>query len=386
MAAALVAVAAWPVGAALAQTARYAPAPTVSPETAGYYLIPSATLAEVFDSNVFLNTNPEFDFISRLTLGGQLGYRSAPFTILGNYSFDTEVYARNPSLDNVGQNQRGSLDVRYLPERHTTLGLNAAFARTNNPVLLSQQVGLQPVAQIQPGRQESTGFTITPSVSHQFSQLWSGNASYAYSIFTGQNTSSTTSNVLTLGTTRLFSPADTGALNYYFRTYDSSQGLVTSNVFTLGWTHRFSEFTTVSARAGPRFSQGQVRPEVFASVQHRMKFVDLSLTYAVDAGCRPGRVGARDHQLRVRDAQASSWRASSGLGGAELSDLVERGALEHRARPTTTPSTRPPPYQINKWLSAGASYSWSLQTGSGGDIPHNLLAVGLTVAYPLRID
>src|SRR5262249_6358577 len=242
-----------------------------------------------------------------------------------------------------------------------------------------------PVAQIQPGRQESIGFTITPSVSHQLSQLWSGNASYAYSILTGQNTGSTTTNVLTLGTTRLFSPADTGALNYYFRTYDSSQGLVTANVFTLGWTHRFSEFTTVSARAGPRFSQGQVGPEIFASVQHRLKFVDLSLTYAqtqaVDLGASApvttnSLFGTASFQLArfLRVSVGPSFQVSSSEGHSNT------GTTYYYAVNATAT------YRINKWLSAGASYSWSLQTGSGGEIPHNLLAVGLTVAYPLRID
>src|SRR5262245_52682767 len=382
---ALVLVATGPAGAALAQVGRYAPTPSLTTETAGYYLIPSATLAEVFDSNIFLNADPQWDFITRLTTGFQAGFRSVPFTILGNYSFDTEVYARNPSLDNVGQNQRGSFDLRYLPERHTTLGLDAVFARTNNPVLLSQQVGLQPVAQIQPGRQESIGFTITPSISHQFSPLWTGTAAYSYSVYSGQDIDTTTTNVLALGLTRLFSPADTGALNYYFRTYDSRLAFVMANVFTLGWTHRFSEFTTVTARAGPRFSQGQVGPEIFASVQHRMKFVDLSLTYvdtqAVDLGASEpvttrSVAAAATFQLAryLRVSVGPSFQISSGEANSNI------GTTYYYA--VSAVAT----YQINKWLSAIASYSWSLQTGFGGDIPHNLVALGLTVTYPMRVD
>ena len=375
----------WVATPATAQTASpYAPSiPAAGP--AGYYLIPSVTLAEVFDSNVFLTTNPEFDFITRLTSGAQFGYRSAPFTVLGDYSFDTEVYARNPDLDNVGQNQRGTLGIRYLPDRRTVLGLNAVFARSSNPVLLAQQQGLQPVALIQPGRRETTGFTITPNASYKFSRAWSGSAAYSYSLITEDGGASTTSNVLTLGTNRTFTRMDTGSLNYYFRAYDSSQGSTITNAFTLGWTHLFSQFTTVTARAGPRLTEGHVGPEVFLGVQHRLKFVDLSLSYAntqaVDLG-QSGPVttqtvsGAAEVRVSrfLRVSVGPSFQTSSGEGQSDT------GTIYYYAVNTNVT------YRINKWLSAQASYSWSLQTGTGGTIPHHLLWVGLTVTYPMRID
>jgi hypothetical protein len=378
--------AAWPAAPALAQTAGSYAAPSIpSAGPGGYYLIPSVTLAEVFDSNVFLTTNPESDFITRLTLGSQFGYKSAPLTILGNYSFDTEVYARNPDLDNVGQNQRGVVDIRYLPDRRTTLGLNAVFARSSNPTLLAQQQGLQPIAQIQTGRQETTGFTITPNASYKFSRLWSGTAAYSYSLFTQQGGTSTTSNVVTLGTSRVFTPKDTGSLNYYFRAYESDQGSSTSNAITLGWTHAFSPFTTVTVRAGPRVTQGQLGPEVFISAQHRLKFIDLSASYVVTQAIDLGQSApVTTHTLSgaagfrvLRFLQVSvgpSFQTSSGEGQSNA------GTTDYYA--VNASAT----YQINKWLSARASYSWSLQTGTGGDIPHDLFGIGLAVAYPMRID
>jgi hypothetical protein len=383
--AALAAMASWAAAPAAAQPpVSYAPSiPTTGP--AGYYLVPSLALAEVFDSNVFLNTNPQFDFITRLTPGVEFGYKSAPLTILGNYSFDTEVYARNPDLDNVGQNQRGVLDIRYLPERRTTLGLTAVFARSSNPVLLAQQQGLQPIAQIQTGRQETTGFTIAPSASYKFSRLWSGAATYSYSLFTQQGGTSTTSNVVTLGTSRVLTPRDTGSLSYYFRTYESDQGSSTSNALTLGWKRALSPFTTVTVRAGPRLTQGQLGPEVFIAAQQRMKFIDLSASYTVTEGVDLGQsapvtthtlAGAANFRVSrfLEVSVGPSFQTSSGTGQSNI------GTTHYYAVNATAT------YQINKWLSARASYSWSLQTGSGGDIPHNLLAIGLAVVYPMRID
>lgn len=386
MMAALAAMTSWVAAPTLAQTAGSSVAPAI-PLTgpAGYYLVPSLTLSEVFDSNVFLTTNPEFDFITRLTPGVQFGYKSAPLTILGSYSFDTEVYARHPDLDNVGDNQRGALDIRYRPERPAALGLNAAFARSSNPVLLAQQQGLQPVARIQTGRQETTGFSITPDASYQFSRLWSGNAAYAYSLFTQEGGVTTSSNVVTLGTNRRFTPFDTGMLNYYFRTYNSSAASSTSNAFTLGWTHLFSEFTKVTVRAGPRFSQGQVGPEVFAGIQHRLKFVNLAFAYAATQAIDIGQgapvtthtvSASADFSLSryLQVSVAPSFQISTD-GGQSNAGTTYSYAVNASAR-----------YRINKWLSARAFYSWSLQTGTGGDIPEHVLGVDFAVAYPMRID
>ena len=60
--------------------------------------LPSFTLAEEFDDNVFVSTtDPKSDFITRFTPGLQLGYRSAPLTLLVSGSIDAEIYAEIPS-------------------------------------------------------------------------------------------------------------------------------------------------------------------------------------------------------------------------------------------------------------------------------------------------
>jgi predicted porin len=251
--------------------------------------------------------------------------------------------------------------------------------------LLAQQQGLQPVAQIQQGRQESTGFTITPNASYQFSRLWSASAAYSYSLFTQQDSPSITSNVFTLGTSRLFTPADTGTLNYYFRAYESSLGSSTSNALTVGWTHLFSQFTSVTARAGPRVTDGQLGPEVFMSAQHRLKFIELSASYVMTQAVDLGQgvpvtthtlAGAANFQLS-RFLQVSIGPSFQTWSNEGQSDVGTTYYYSVNASAT---------YWINKWLSARAAYSWTLQTGAGGDIPRNLVGVGLTVAYPMRID
>src|SRR2546427_211331 len=43
-------------------------------------------------------------------------------------------------------------------------------------------------------------------------------------------------------------------------------------------------------------------------------------------------------------------------------------------------------YQIFSWLTARTSYSFSYQEQSTGNIPHNVVLVGLDISYPFRFD
>ena len=68
----------------------------------GWVILPSFSLAEEFDDNVFVSTtDPKSDFITRFTPGLQLGYRSVPFTLLASGSIDAEIYANNSELSDA---------------------------------------------------------------------------------------------------------------------------------------------------------------------------------------------------------------------------------------------------------------------------------------------
>src|SRR4051812_1099601 len=72
-------------------------APTVAsgdrvPE--GIYVMPWIAGGVVYDDNVFFarNGTRQDDVFLRVTPGLQASYQSTPFTIIGNYRFDSEVY------------------------------------------------------------------------------------------------------------------------------------------------------------------------------------------------------------------------------------------------------------------------------------------------------
>ena len=112
-----------------------AAAPAAALAQTGWVVLPSFTLAEEFDDNVFVSTtDPKSDFITRFTPGLQLGYRSEPFTLLVSSSIDAEIYVNNPELSDAANRKRAALEMKYLPFRLLTVSLERHVLRDQYPV------------------------------------------------------------------------------------------------------------------------------------------------------------------------------------------------------------------------------------------------------------
>jgi len=357
-------------------------------QPAGYYLTPSLTLSSSFDDNVFVTSaHREADVIFRLTPGMSAGYRSLPFTILGNYAFDVENYAVHHDLDNVGDRQLGSVELRYLPHTRLTLAVNAVYARTNHPVELSRQPGLQPIARAERGLEESTAFTVSPSVTYRFAPSWSATGGYSYAVLEAGGTSTTLQEV-NLAVSRRLTAMDTGLLKYIGRRFEDDTGAEeTSHTIVAGWTRRLSAFTTVTVQAGPRLHDDKADAEVLASVQHRLKSADLSFSYARTEAVTVGESGTVVTDTLTGQA---SFRPLQYLQ-VSVGPSVQRSSPEgksSRGEETTYYYSigAGASYRINTWLTARAVYSGSLQDTAGRQILRNVLSIGLTAAYPIRTD
>ena len=149
--------------------------PSVALAQAGYYVTPSFSLGAVYDDNVFsTSSHPKADFISRFTPGIQAGYQSAPLTLLGRYTFDAEIYADHPELDNAQVRQQPSIEFRYLPTRPLTLSVNGSYFETQTPRELNGLTGLEV------GRRRAQSFSFAPSIAYQFDALTSGKGGYTF--------------------------------------------------------------------------------------------------------------------------------------------------------------------------------------------------------------
>ena len=79
------------------------------PKQHGGFLVPMLTLAETLDDNLFFTQFPETDFVTRVVLGVETGYRSTPFTVDLQASRAGDFFERHPEFDTTRARTVGQL-------------------------------------------------------------------------------------------------------------------------------------------------------------------------------------------------------------------------------------------------------------------------------------
>jgi len=379
--------------------------------TAGLYLIPSFKVSEAFDDNIFASsTNRESDFISRFYPGLQAGYSSDPFTLLLTGGFEADIFAKHPELNDPVTGWNAGLNLRYLPIRRLTLGANVAYTETKSLPTLTQTVAdltlanpLNPANTVQQGRQKTTLLNASSSAVYQFTPLTSGTSSISYTDSTFQGGASNTAYGAQVGVSRQFTLRDTGTLGDIQNVFESPGSPTTyTNAPTVGWTHQLTPLTTLGVQAGPQFSsRGGVGAYANASLSYGYKIADnvvrASVTYVHSQGFVVGQAGPTTTDTfssglafePSRSLQVSVGTTMSKFSGSTSSSGTSTSSTTTSSTSSTTTHgvTAGASYQLLRWLTARTSYSFSLQERSpGGNIPHNLILVGLDISYPFRID
>lgn len=364
---------------------------------AGWYVTPSVRLSESFDNNIFgSSSDRQTDFITRITPGLEGGYRSEPFTLLASGAFESDIFAKNPQLNDATTGWQAGLNGQYLPTRALTLGLNVSYTETKSLPTLTQ--GLASLTLVNPlnganiiqfGRQRVTLFSASSSAGYQFSPRTAATSafSYTHSTFEGGATNSVYGTQF--GVSHQFTALDTAMLTYLISVFESP-GIATevSNTPMIGWTRRFTPSTTLSIAAGPSFAEGSVSPAVNAQLNHLFKVFDKVATVSLGYTYAPGFV--------IGQAGLQNTQTAFGLIGIEplrslrvsLGPSFSRFESQNGTSPTITTYGVgvTASYQIYRWLSALASYTYSYQVQSIGNIPHSVLSFGLEVIYPVRTD
>jgi hypothetical protein len=354
----------------------------------GFYVIPSLSIAEVYDDNIFSTPSGrvrEQDIITRISPGIQAGYRSVPLTLLGRYSFDAEIFPDHSDLTDAQARQRAGIEFRYLPTRLLTLAFTGEYVETQTPGELNLVTG------IEGGRVRAQSYTVQPSVAYQFNPLTKGAGSYQFeTIESGGVTSDV--HTTTLGLDRRLTPRDTGSLGYIFRHFSfDSNDTTTSHTVTLGWLRQLTRQTSILLRAGPRFSEEDVDAEVLASIRHRLKQGELSFTYERSQDTVAGETGSVDTDTLSAGLTYQLLRFLE-VSAVPSFSRITRGSAEAEVYRAGLHLT----YQLTKWLSLLGSYQFSLQQGrleaaaiaaGRGDeeIYHNIILLGLTFTSPYRL-
>ncbi|MBI2360787.1 MAG: hypothetical protein HYV04_18100 [Deltaproteobacteria bacterium] len=370
----------------------------------GFYATPSFSLTEIYDDNIFSAVSGrKGDFITRLSPGILAGYESAPLTILGEYTFDGELFAHRTDLNKAFARQKAALDFRYLPVRLLTLALKGEFIETVTPTQLNLIAGLPPGASPPPGtppprtgvalaRERARHFLVDPSVAYRFTPFITGNVGYTFIEETVRGTT-TDGHIGKLGAEYRHTRLDTGSLEYFVRTFlFNKKNESRFHTILPGWTHDFTPQTSATLKAGPRFSErGGADVDVAAEVRHRMfrqGDAVLSYTRTTTAAIASSGASTTDNVgllFRYRPWEHVELTFSPNYYHTKL---VSNTANVYSVKFDAS-------YDITRWLSAIASYEHRFEKGilpgfgtparPSAEVVNNIFVLGLTTKFRTRV-
>jgi hypothetical protein len=363
-----------PLGRAEAQ--ELVPAP---PKQKGAFFVPMLSVAETLDDNLFFTQFPEADFVTRVNLGLQTGYRSTRFTIDAQGSRAADFFQRHPDFDTMNGRSFAQVAVDAQATKSMTLALFAGYIDTKTPSELNVFSGLAL------GRSLASRKSVTPVLTYRLSSVstFTGAFSKAHDTLDGRVADTQT---WTAGLDRRFSKRDTLGLRYERRWFDFSGGdkteHSTADVVTFGWIGDVSPRTIVLLRAGPRFAKGAVTAEVLASMKRRIKRGLLTVTYAKSQATTLGKTGALDTQSLVATVVLRVARNLEIASGPGVYHNSLRGKSLSAMRLNVESL-----WHFSSWFHLGAGYSFDLQQpdfGASGHIRRSGLNVKLVVSPDQR--
>jgi hypothetical protein len=344
---------------------------------AGWYVTPSLGVWESFEDNIFrTSSNRESDFITRFTPGVTAGYQSEPLTLLGSFEIDSEIFAKNDELSDPANRKRGGLDFRYIPTRGLTLSMAADYTETLRPAELEEDI-------LEIGRREVTRIRVRPTASYQFDPSTTGTVSYLFRDRDVEDGDETTTNRGELGLTRRITPRDVGLLGYRLTVFEAGDEEVISHTPTIGWNRELTQSTAGGVFAGPRFTDGDIEPEVGAFLEHQLRQGSIRLDYThtevlvLDQGTADfgsqDRVGVTFRYEPIRLLQLNA------------EPIFRRVIRDNRDDTFVYELRLGATYRLTRWMTVGAEYLFRFQDRQADEITRNIFSIGLNLTYPIRV-
>jgi len=332
------------------------------PKQHGGFLVPMLTLAETLDDNLFFTQFPETDFVTRVVLGVETGYRSTPFTVDLQASRAGDFFERHPEFDTTRARTVGQLTLAYLPAPPLTISVFACYLDTKTPSELNLVSGLAV------GRSLATRLSATPAMEYRLGALstLTGAFPVAHDTLDGRVADTQTGS---LGFDRRVSRRDTLSLRYEHRWFHFTGGdrteRSTADVVTVSWLGEVGERTLLLLRAGPRYGKGAFTAELLGIMKRRVKWGLVSVTYSKTQATTLGKTGALDTQSLVATFAlrvAKNLEIASGPG-------VYRNTLrgQHLMALRLNIETL---WHFSPWFHLGASYSFDRQQPDFGAPGH----------------
>jgi hypothetical protein len=253
---------------------------------------PLFAVTETYDSNISSSSlKPLSDFVTRISPGIEAEYGSALMKLQGRYTMDLERFARESSLSDVGGRQVATVDLHYTPTRRLSLGLDAAFQKTNTPSDLGTVTGLIL------HRAAAERIELRPSVVRHLDPLTSGTIEYEFSADRLAGGSRMRLHRIALGVDREMSRRNLLALDYEVRQWAFRPGgHPTSHVFRAGWSRPITRSIDLQLQAGPVVTDGVTTPDFTSSLRSGTRPSELAIGYARTQTTIVGLAGVADTQ------------------------------------------------------------------------------------------
>lgn len=350
-------------------------------QTGGYYFVPSITVSAVHDDNIYFDAVDEVDDrITRLSPALDIGYQSDNLRWDASYTFDSEAYDDNDTLDSWLMRRFARASIEYSPDQQLTWFANADFSNSLTPGELNLLTGLEP------GRREAERVSVNPGVRYAFSGATTAALDYQWSNDELDGGVEADAHITTADLQHVLNGENTLTVGYTYRSYEfNNTTSAWSHTPRIGWLHQLSPRTRLTLEAGPRISRDAEDPYVLAAINHEFVRGEFELSYSIDETTLIGeagrleteRVGTSLTYAFTADFEVDltpSWSRIKRLG--EETDVF---AMSASAR-----------YRVNNSLFIVASYRHSdqdveLPVLGTQNLSRNVFSLGFTLTYPRPI-
>jgi Putative beta-barrel porin 2 len=283
----------------------------VAPAAAQQVIVtPSIGVTQFYDDNVFYRPDGQSDVTTRVSPRVEIVDESSRATWSARYALDADRFNRHPELSTAHARQNASLDGRYNLSRRLVVNGDASFIESQTPVDLSEQTS------VTPGRLHAERLSVRSATTYDLEPRTQVTFTYDASSDRLAGGIAILSQTVASGIDRHVSQRSTVRLEYAHQHYAfGTAGVSVSQVVTATWSRDVAPGASVSLRAGPRVTGGQVSPEIAASVRYRLSGTDAALTYTHTTTTLLGLTGVADTHLwtagfSAEPTRGMRWRAA----------------------------------------------------------------------------
>jgi hypothetical protein len=264
-------------------------------------------IGQGYDDNVFASPssgNPQQDFITRFGPILETGYQSPALSLLARYGFDAERYVELTELDNNLARQEARLDFGYRPVPRLGFQIDGSYLDTQSPRELNTAT-LVPA-----GRARAQRLRGHSELSYDATALLKVGTEYEYAEDVIEGSGETQTQTARVGLSYRPTPRSTYRTDYRYSYLEFSDGsTLPTMAVTVGWARVITPLLTLEIDAGPRLSNGEIRPELAALLRRRLRRGEVTIAYHTTEDTTVGEVGTILVRRLMGTVSYSPWRA-----------------------------------------------------------------------------